>query len=710
MRVLPVMALRPGQLDRDHPLRQALDGLEAEQQLRRVHLRPLDSQELGVLVAEQLGTGNVPSALSEFVVARSGGLPGFAVETLRWLEAESYISRRGAGIDTDTAALRELERAAERGELPVPEPIADSVKCRLAELNTASLGVLQIGALLGNAFTAPVVAEASGLGMEDARSTLDDLESSGVLQRLEATVPSYSFRHPAVRDVVLSGLLGGERAELVTRVAHALEQQVAEHRVSKAVSLARLYGLAGDPHKTLEYLPLAAAEHQRKGDLERAVASHILCLETIEGLAPRERLSVTDVELQSRRSLAALLLQLGRLPKSAQQYRELATRAHAEGKAQMGIDATIGLAEVTRLRGDHHQAEQFARSALEAARNFPYQAGTAEASEILGILARRDNRIRDAAGHFQAALELRRGAGDHQAQARLLAQLGLLFRLGHNLEKASKHLSDALETSRRHHDPAGEALVLSLQSSVHLLLNEYDHAYDTLGRALSMERDLGRRRGEALCLQGIGYLRLSEGSYTLALDHFERAYSQLIEIGDDHHAAFSLINLGHTRFRTGEYPQALEHYTGALALIEKTGCRTAGSEAASGLALTLLQLDEPIEAVSEARRAVALARECEARQKEAWALLTCAKVESAYEDAERALELAERVGDTNLLYMVHHQLAVLARKNGRTELARTHFQKAFTVIDSIAERAGSARDAFLSKPPVTAVFKDAAKL
>ena len=75
-----------------------------------------------------------------------------------------------------------------------------------------------------------------------------------------------------------------------------------------------------------------------------------------------------------------------------------------------------------------------------------------------------------------------------------------------------------------------------------------------------------------------------------------------------------------------------------------------------------------------------------------------------------ALELADRVGDTNLLYMVHHQLALLAQQAGRIDQARGHFQKAFTVIDSIAERAGSAREAFLSKPPVEAVFRDAAKL
>ena len=163
MRVLPVMAYRPEQLHRDHPLTQALEGLESEQRTWLVPLRRLTPPELGSLMAEHLGTGNLPAALSDFVVARSGGLPGFAMETLRWLEAENYVTRRGTGVETDPAALHELELASERGELPVPAAITESVKRRLLGLSTAALGALQIGALLGHGFPRPVIAEVLSL-------------------------------------------------------------------------------------------------------------------------------------------------------------------------------------------------------------------------------------------------------------------------------------------------------------------------------------------------------------------------------------------------------------------------------------------------------------------------------------------------------------------------------------------------------------------
>ena len=71
---------------------------------------------------------------------------------------------------------------------------------------------------------------------------------------------------------------------------------------------------------------------------------------------------------------------------------------------------------------------------------------------------------------------------------------------------------------------------------------------------------------------------------------------------------------------------------------------------------------------------------------------------------------SEKIGDASLTYMAHHQLALIAMDAGERERARSHFQKAFHVIDSIAEGAGETREAFLQKPHVEAVFQDAQRL
>ena len=89
----------------------------------------------------------------------------------------------------------------------------------------------------------------------------------------------------------------------------------------------------------------------------------------------------------------------------------------------------------------------------------------------------------------------------------------------------------------------------------------------------------------------------------------------------------------------------------------------------------------------------------------------------AIEEAKRSEEVyhrvrtyAESVHNENLMFMLHHQLAVLHLEAGAREPAREHFQRAFTLIDQLAERTGSAKEMFLGKPPVEAVFRDARRL
>jgi DNA-binding CsgD family transcriptional regulator/tetratricopeptide (TPR) repeat protein len=233
VRVLLVLTYRSDEVDRRSPLRPLLSGWERLRGVERLQLAPLTRAE----VAEQAGAilGRRPEAeLVNLVFHRSEGNPFFVEELLRTL---------GEGSSAEE----------------LPPSLRDVLLARAERLTPPAHRLLQIAAVAGRGVPEPLLAAvATGAGGEFFDALRETVDAS--LLVVDGTGRGYAFRHALTRDAVYQDLLPGQRVQLHTAYAQALDRDpaLAGGDASPAATLAVHWYAAHD-------LPRALAASVRAG-------------------------------------------------------------------------------------------------------------------------------------------------------------------------------------------------------------------------------------------------------------------------------------------------------------------------------------------------------------------------------------------------------------------------------------------------------------
>jgi class 3 adenylate cyclase/predicted ATPase len=245
-----------------------LDG-EAE----RLDLEPLSEAEIDELVARTVD--GAPGALLAAIRADGGGVPLYAVETLRSLADSGVLS-----IEDGKYVMRGAV-----GEISVPPTIQALVSSRLDRLDADELQVLSAGAVLGETFTASGAAAVAGTGADAARGLLDGLVAKAFLEiaaHADTTGGRYAFVQGVVRRVALSRT---SRRELKRRhlaaVEHLLELTETEPELATALAGHLVAAVEADPrasdvapikHHAVAMLRAAADRAAAVGALNEALS------------------------------------------------------------------------------------------------------------------------------------------------------------------------------------------------------------------------------------------------------------------------------------------------------------------------------------------------------------------------------------------------------------------------------------------------------
>jgi class 3 adenylate cyclase/predicted ATPase len=227
----PILVLALGRPD------PRLDELAA--QSRQIELQPLTDDEIDQLVSGAVR--DAPEALRRAVRADGGGVPLYAVETLRTLADAGVLA-----VDEGRYVMR-----GTLGELVIPPTTRALVASRLDRLGHLERRVLTAGAVLGENFAAASAATLSGVDEADARALLDGLVGKQLLSR-EATPRSpvlgrYCFLQGVVRRVLLTTLSRRVRKQQhLAAVAH-LSRDVPGPDLESVLAGHLLAALEADP-------------------------------------------------------------------------------------------------------------------------------------------------------------------------------------------------------------------------------------------------------------------------------------------------------------------------------------------------------------------------------------------------------------------------------------------------------------------------------
>src|SRR5919106_210773 len=276
-RLMLVGTYRSDELHRRHPLRPLLGELARDPASRMLDLPPFTREEL----AEQLEgilSATPDSGLVERVWARSEGNPLFTEEIL------------AAGLD---------------GRGALPPTLRDALMLRVEQLSPHAQAVLRWLACQ-TAIDHELLAEVSGA---EPDALLDALREAVAAHILVANAEeAYAFRHALLREVVHDDLLPGERTELHSVLARALEKRIAAGNAGAHITAqaAHHWMEAGDQPAALAAAVRAAGAAER---VDAYAEAHAL-LERALGLwkhvdNPEALIGTTRVDLLLRAADAA---------------------------------------------------------------------------------------------------------------------------------------------------------------------------------------------------------------------------------------------------------------------------------------------------------------------------------------------------------------------------------------------------------------------
>ncbi|MBB3086765.1 BTAD domain-containing putative transcriptional regulator [Geodermatophilus sabuli] len=174
--------------------------LNREPAVSRIRLAGLSTEDVGVLMAGQLGAVGGRS-LAGTVHDRTAGNPFFVVELARWMVGAHDLHLDG---------------------VPVPPSVGEVLRHRLERLPAGTREVLELAAVAGREVGLDLL-EAAGTPAEDALAALDSATAYGLV--VEGGRPwSWRFTHALVQEVLYADLPRLRRARLHARLAAALER------------------------------------------------------------------------------------------------------------------------------------------------------------------------------------------------------------------------------------------------------------------------------------------------------------------------------------------------------------------------------------------------------------------------------------------------------------------------------------------------------
>src|SRR5687768_17261345 len=531
-----------------------------------IRVAPLSDDETRTFVSALFaGAPHVVAQLQDFIATRAGGNPLFVEEIVRNLVGRGVLVRQDDRW-TCTAACENVD---------VPPSLHGLLLSRVDRLPAEARRVLQEAAVLGAAFDAPLLCEASSTP-ETVAAALDRLVDADLVQATDhgGAQGHYRFTHGLVREVVYQNLLLTRRTEMHERVGRTLERAVGPRpeRLSDLEALAHHWSFSADKPRGARYM-IAAGERARAvyanddaiRHYERALETLAACPEDCEAEAAGVReqlgdlLAVTGrradalghyepvlkkVEHAGNRTAAARLQRkIGGLHWDAGE-RERAAACFAAGLELLGeggdaIERAHLFQEMGRLAfraGDNARAIEWAERALaEAARDAhgaEVAAMRAQVYNTLGVALARTGRPAEAVEQIERSIALAEAHGLLPAACRGYTNLGVLY--------SSLDPRRSIETCLRGLETAKKVGDLGFQSRLYANL-------------------------------AVAYCALTDRCEAEGIEAAQTAIDLDRRLGFLDHLAVPLIVLGQIHQCHGEHRQAFTMYEEALALAEAAG-------------------------------------------------------------------------------------------------------------------------------------------
>jgi tetratricopeptide (TPR) repeat protein len=283
--------------------------------LQPIRVSFLALQDVEEYVSVRFPNDSLPPEIAHILFDVTGGYPDFLVKAARWLETKGMLQLRDGKWIINTT-LDEVRQG-------LPASINDMLRELLDGLEITDYRILQMAALSGEEFNAPVIARALDLDpihVEETTSRLQKLPFfiTSVDDKLLPdgnTAKHFRFRH-FVQETIVQDMGMALRAAYSLKLAGALLHLYGSSRVEIYSQVSFLYALGGRRQDAIRYLRQAAdyyiARHnfQDAAEVCRRALNIIQAMESLAGgLDELKCLNILGISIMSMGGYAAPELQ-----------------------------------------------------------------------------------------------------------------------------------------------------------------------------------------------------------------------------------------------------------------------------------------------------------------------------------------------------------------------------------------------------------------
>ena len=522
--LLLVLSWQPEQAGQLRVLRTALGEAEAQSMGETIEPGPLDPEAIGSL----LSLDGMPKIDVSRLMAETRGLP--------MLVREYVEALRTAGGPPDGPAGEPVGPDAPGGgqaDWWPPASVRDLLLARLQAVSEPTRQMLAAAAVLGNDNDADLLRAVSGRGEDEIVEALDEALARSLLTEIPppavGQAPSYGFPYEALRRTAYQSATLARRRLLHGRAADILIRRHERDPAStRAATVAGHLQLAGRDDE-------AAQWWWRAAEVARELYAHA---EARAHLA--KALELGYPQLPGRLAMGEVLVVLGRYREALAEF-ETAAAIAGGGESDRAAQAAIEhkLADVHHRLGDWDLAEAHLTVVTELVTDTD-RGRLARVEADRAVVAYRRGAADQAAELGQAALACARAAADPDATAQALNVLGMLAARAGDAAAAEGYLRDSLAEARRLPGPgSGPALgaaVAALNNLARLLAEtgRGPEALTVAAEALELGRELGDQHRVAALHTNLADLLHADGQHDAAMTHLKEAARRFasVDVGD----------------------------------------------------------------------------------------------------------------------------------------------------------------------------------
>ena len=415
--------------------------------------------------------------------------------------------------------------------------------------------------------------------------------------------------------------------------------------------------------------------------------------------------------------------------------------------------AEIGV--IQEQMGDSTAAVASLKESLEIRRKIGDKSGVALSLLNLGLYYNNHAKYEDALKNLNEALNDFRDLGDQSNQAVCLNNIGTAEGGLGNDQAALTYYQQALDIREKLKNSNAISETLHNLADTNVKLGLYDAAIQQYVKALDASRAAGDQQRVALESTSLGELFATEGQYGRALQSYQDAvngyqalnnrtywavsalagYGHVLamvgreeegqqklqqavnlatEINSDTYLAQALNWLGDSYMYAGDYNNARQQYKKAAAVADRAKDKEQSAIARFGLArLDVMQghgngaIPVLQKLVAEADAMGLKALSVQASVTLAEALIAANKIGPAQQEAERALNQANKLGLKIEQAQAHYWLGHLATVTGKEKQLGFEFRDTVNLLESVSKDPGAGH--LLDRADIKPIYQDALK-